>query len=69
MECFGMTRQSQDFQVQYIESTIIDGKPYIEVYKGTPWEEPVFDENKHYLWPIPLSALGQNPNLGQNPGW
>jgi starch-binding outer membrane protein, SusD/RagB family len=30
---------------------------------------PVFDESKHYLWPIPLNVLSQNPNIGQNPGW
>jgi hypothetical protein len=47
----------------------IDGVEYIEPYKGTDFENPVFDESKHYLWPMPLSALSQNPNLGQNPGW
>lgn len=52
-----------------VQTATIDGKPYIDVYAGTPWEAPVFDESKHYLWPIPLSSLGQNPNLGQNPGW
>lgn len=48
---------------------LADGKPYIDVFQGTNWATPVFDESKHYLWPIPLSSLGQNPNLGQNPGW
>lgn len=43
--------------------------PYLEIYKGTDFENPVFDENKHYLWPIPLNDLAQNPDLGQNPGW
>lgn len=52
-----------------VQTTTVDGKPYIDVYKGTPWGTPVFDESKHYLWPIPLSVLGQNPNVGQNPGW
>ncbi|MEQ8552914.1 MAG: RagB/SusD family nutrient uptake outer membrane protein [Cyclobacteriaceae bacterium] len=47
----------------------IGGVPYLEVYKGTDYETPEFDENKHYLWPLPLSAISQNPNLGQNPGW
>ena len=46
-----------------------NGKTYIDVYKGTDWEDPVFDESKHYLWPIPLNDLAQNPNLGQNPGY
>jgi len=45
------------------------GKTYIDVYAGSDWANPVFDENKNYLWPIPLSALSQNSNLKQNPGW
>lgn len=28
-----------------------------------------FVDPKHYLWPIPLTQLERNPNLGQNPGW
>ena len=47
----------------------VDGVPYISVYKGTDWEAPVFDESKHYLWPIPISVISQNPNVKQNPGW
>jgi hypothetical protein len=47
----------------------VNGVPYLEVYKGTDFETPEFDEAKHYLWPLPLSAISQNPNLGQNPGW
>jgi hypothetical protein len=47
----------------------VSGKTYIDVYKGTDYDNPVFDENKNYLWPIPLSAISQNPKLGQNPGW
>lgn len=45
------------------------GKSYIDVYAGTDWANPVFDESKHYLWPIPLSVIAQNPNVKQNPGW
>ena len=45
------------------------GKTYIDVYKGTDWANPVFDEAKHYLWPIPLNTLAQNPAIKQNPGW
>lgn len=52
-----------------VKSTLIDGIPYIDVYKGTDWASPVFDESKHYLWPIPLSELSQNPAIQQNPGW
>jgi len=52
-----------------VQTTLVDGVPYIDVYKGTDWADPVFDENKHYLWPIPLSVISQNPNIKQNPGW
>jgi len=44
-------------------------REYVDVAKGTDWANPVFDESKHYLWPIPLRALSQNDNLKQNPGW
>ncbi len=52
-----------------VMSGMVDGVEYLEIYKGTDYENPVFDESKHYLWPLPISALSQNPNLGQNPGW
>ncbi len=52
-----------------IGSSDVNGVPYLEIYKGTDYENPVFDESKHYLWPLPISAISQNPNLGQNPGW
>lgn len=45
------------------------GKEYIDPYKGTDWGSPIFDENKDYLWPIPLSIIAENPNIEQNPGW
>ena len=47
----------------------IDGVPYLDIYKGTDFADPEFDESKHYLWPIPINAISQNPDLGQNPGW
>ena len=52
-----------------VVSSVVDGVPYVDIYKNTDWENPVFNENKHYLWPIPLSDLAQNPNIKQNPGW
>lgn len=52
-----------------VQSSVVDGVEYLEIYKGTDYENPVFDEGKNYLWPIPLNDLAQNPNLGQNPGW
>ena len=45
------------------------GNTYIDVYQGTDWADPVFDESKHYLWPIPLNVIAQNPAITQNPGW
>lgn len=50
-------------------TTIIDGVEYIDAYQGSDYGNPVFDESKHYLWPIPLNDLSQNPEIGQNPGW
>lgn len=52
-----------------VKTTLVNGVPYIDVYQGTDWAVPVFDENKHYLWPIPLNAIAQNPNITQTPGW
>ena len=28
-----------------------------------------FDPSKNYLWPVPLTQIERNPDLGQNPGW
>ncbi|NJN33844.1 MAG: RagB/SusD family nutrient uptake outer membrane protein, partial [Saprospiraceae bacterium] len=48
----------------------VSKKQYIDVYSGvSDIGTPVFDETKHYLWPIPLSVLAQNPEIKQNPGW
>lgn len=52
-----------------VKSTMVDGIPYIDVYKGTDFAVPQFNESKHYLWPIPLSAISQNPAIEQTPGW
>lgn len=52
-----------------VKSTMVDGVEYVDVYQGTDYAIPVFDESKHYLWPIPLSAIAQNPNIDQTPGW
>ena len=51
------------------KTSIVDGIPYIDVFKDSDWDNPVFNENKHYLWPIPLDELAKNPNLKQNPSW
>ncbi|GAB2781371.1 RagB/SusD family nutrient uptake outer membrane protein [Rhabdobacter roseus] len=43
--------------------------PYLNAYKGSIIENTIFDENKHYLWPIPLDVIAANTNIRQNPGW
>jgi len=56
--------------VSEVEHTITkEMVPYLDIYKGTDYATPLFDESRHYLWPIPLNDIAQNPNLGQNPGW
>ena len=68
-------RWSTDAQTRFKGTTMqtstdpVSGKVYIDVYKGTDWANPVFNESKHYLWPIPLNTLAQNPAIKQNPGW
>jgi hypothetical protein len=52
----------------WVQTATIDGKPYIDVRQNGVYSNPVWDD-KMYLWPLPLSAISQNPNLGQNPGW
>jgi len=52
-----------------VKTSMVSGVEYIDVYKETDWENPVFDEGKSYLWPIPLSVISQNTNIKQNPGW
>jgi hypothetical protein len=49
----------------------VNGRKYVDVYAGTDYaaERRVFDDNKHYLHPIPVNVPAKNPNLVQNPGW
>lgn len=47
----------------------VTGKEYVDAYKGTQWENGKFDEERDYLWPIPISILTENPEVGQNPKW
>ena len=44
-------------------------KHYIDVFKNTDYEKRVFDEEKHYLRPIPTDVISMNPKIGQNPNW
>jgi hypothetical protein len=49
----------------------VNGRKYVDVYAGTDYaaEKRVFDDNKHYLHPIPVNVMAKNQNLKQNPGW
>ena len=65
-------KERYDPDNQCVMSTTNDpvtGIPYIDIFKNSEFDNPVFDENKHYLWPIPLNTLSMNPGLKQNPGW
>lgn len=48
-----------------------NGKQYIDAYGGTNYatDRRTFDPKKDYLRPLPISAISQNKNLGQNEGW
>lgn len=50
---------------------VVDGKKYIDAYAGTQFAPAnrVFDENKHYLYPVPTNVRAKNKNLEQTPGW
>ena len=41
-----------------------DAEGYIIAYRNR-----IFIDPKNYLWPVPLTQLLRNPELGQNPGW
>jgi hypothetical protein len=48
-----------------------NGKKYIDAYAGSQFarDKRVFDENKHYLYPVPTNIRAKNPQLEQSPGW
>lgn len=65
----GMKAEIDPEGAAVVKTTSVGGIDYVDVYQGTDWANPVFDENKHYFWPIPLSAISQNPAIEQTPGW
>ena len=48
-----------------------DGKQYVDPYENTNYKTSrrTFDPAKDYLRPIPKSAITNNNNIEQNPGW
>ena len=52
-----------------VNVTTVGGKKYIDPYKGTVYETRIFDEGKHYYFPIPAEQITLNPALTQNPNW
>lgn len=61
--------QSQFPMVAVNQDVFLSGEGYILPYKQTLPNGRSFDENKDYLFPIPLEDLVLNPGLVQNPGW
>ncbi|QDH81658.1 RagB/SusD family nutrient uptake outer membrane protein [Echinicola soli] len=49
---------------QDVESVPADEEGYIVFLTGN-----TFQQDKHYLWPVPLKQRDLNPNLDQNPNW
>ncbi len=52
-----------------VKTSLVNGVEYIHIYKGTNWENPLFNEDRHYLFPIDRFTISLNPNITQNPGW
>ncbi|MBE7178669.1 MAG: RagB/SusD family nutrient uptake outer membrane protein, partial [Mucilaginibacter polytrichastri] len=52
------------YNQKYVTTIPVDAAGYIVVNRGRRFDDP-----KNYLWPIPLTQIQRNPNLGQNPGW
>lgn len=61
--------QSQFPQVVPGKDVFLSSDGYILPYFQTLPGVRKFDENKQYLFPIPVEDLVLNPNLKQNPGW
>lgn len=51
-----------------IAGSLLNGRQFKNLL-GEGYMTRVFDENKHYLWPIPQSEIDMNKNLVQNPGF
>lgn len=56
-------------RVEVGKDIFLDNEGYILPYSKSLPNGRVFNESKHYLFPIPTEELILNPNLVQNPGW
>ena len=57
-------KRSLAFRPSDVANLPADAQGYIIANKDRMFANP-----KNYLWPVPLTQLQRNPNLGQNPGW
>lgn len=57
-------KKSLAFRASDVSNLPADANGYIIANSGRTFVDP-----QHYLWPVPLTQLERNPNLGQNPGW
>lgn len=57
-------KKSLAFRPPDVANLPADAQGYIIVNSGRTFTAP-----KNYMWPISLTQLQRNPNLGQNPGW
>jgi hypothetical protein len=57
-------KKSLAFRASDVSNLPADAQGYIIVNSGR-----VFTDPKNNLWPISLTQLQRNPNLGQNTGW
>lgn len=61
--------QSQFPKVRVDKDVYLSKEGFILPYAQTLPNGRFFDENKQYLFPLPIEDLVLNPNLKQNPGW
>lgn len=63
---FGIPDLRKDYThiSQDIWNKVVNG--FVQIQSA---DKRVFDKDKHYLWPIPLTQIALNENLKQNPNW
>ncbi|MBW8686419.1 RagB/SusD family nutrient uptake outer membrane protein [Chitinophaga rhizophila] len=53
-----------DYMQPYVAGVAVDAKGYMIINTNRRFVDP-----KNYLWPVPLTQVQRNVQLGQNPGW